>query len=460
MSIEACIPADVLTPSMRVRARLSILGWTLETLGAARAAREDRSLPYTESTVRGWLKRMDEGGARKSTMDAIAKTIGVNAASFFFKDNPIHLATSPTKGYSFRKIMRSREHYLPAGLGWPEMRFANNGNSILDRINTALVVRGITKSELAKQLGMTRSRMWRVFRKIKSWCIKGWFTFGSSLPSHKKLGAFVEKIAAVLKLEPTDFYASNSKTQGWVSILDKRVDKTVREDYEPKFVYRPIRGGIDLDAPKPPKHPGDIILDMIHERIKVLGMSFPRWVTFLDAVQHYNMRRSEWDIRRELREQYENELFLHQIAESLMMDGPEGLEDSERGRELRTKIPGHRRLKLYDYRVNEFVYMCPRDQIGRRQYSDQHDVLTHGSPAQIEEWATKATAFINPSWSDNSGTKLSDVDGRDRFQMLDPFVVPHPIPHGLETDLERKQGFEKRPLWPMLRLPDNRPDTN
>lgn len=458
MSIEACIPADVLTPSMRVRARLSILGWTLETLGAARAAREDRSLPYTESTVRGWLKRMDEGGARKSTMDAIAKTLGVNAASFFFKDNPLHLATSPTKVYTYRKDFRSKEHCLPPGLGWPEVRFANNGNTIMDRINVALLVRGVTKVELAKHLGMARSKMWRAMRKLTK-LGKKWFVLSEAIPLHRRLGSLVSKIAEYLGLESADFFPGASKTAGWASILDRRVDKTVKIDYQPEYVRPPIRGGIDLTAPKPPKHPGDVILDMIHERLRVLGMKFPQWVPFLDAVQHYNMRRDEIHMRRELREYHENELFLHQIAESLMMDSIEGLRDTDEGRKLRLKMPSRSRLEIVDYRLNQFLFSCPRDMFGRRAYSDQHDCLTNGSPAQIEEWASKAKAFISPVWAKWQGPKLSDVDGRDRHQFLAPMCVPDP--NFLKSELRCERKFEKRPLWPMLRIPDpDRPDAD
>ena len=449
MTATCAIPPDVLTPSMRVRARLKILGWTIETLGAARAAREDRQFPYTEGTVRGWLKRMDLGVATKRTMDAIAKTVGVNSASFFTRDNPMHLVTSPTKDYTHRYgWLRSKEYILPAGMGWPKPKVkARQSDTMLTRIEVAMSVRGVSREQVAKKIGVGRTKFWRTWRRIKSWILRGFVCFGSRSFEHRKLNALIGKIAGALDLDINDLYPTKSGKEGWFKILDPRVSRFRGE--EPYVWTSRQPGSVFMREPAAP-HPGDALYDMMMERIKALDLDYPTWIRFLDAVQHYNLSRTKVDIRREIREQYENPLFLKQLAEALFLDGPDDLEDSERGRKLRSKPASRAKLELYAHRFKEFDRLCAH-KYGRRVYSDEHDITYHGSAAQIEEWCSKAQAFLDPGWVDHwTGFSLSMVDARERWNGWQADIQANERWYRRELRRERSLGLIKRPLWPIL----------
>ena len=194
----------------------------------------------------------------------------------------------------------------------------------------------------------------------------------------------------------------------------------------------------------------DALYDMMMERIKALDLDYPTWIRFLDAVQHYNLSRTKVDIRREIREQYENPLFLKQLAEALFLDGPEGLEDSDLGRKLRSEPASRAKLELYAHRFKEFDRLCDHS-YGRRKYSDEHDITYHGSAAQIEEWCSKAQAFLDPEWVDHwSGFSLSMVDARERWNGWQADIQVNERWYRRELRHERSLGLIRRPLWPIL----------
>lgn len=337
-----CIPADVLTPAMRVRTRLRLLGWSIETLGAARAAREGRTMPYTEGTVRGWLRRMDEGRARRSTLDAIAKTIGVNSGSFFASDNPKHLLTSPTKGYTPVKLK-----HVPAGMFWPKAKKAadrSRTDVLTERLRVALMVRGMSLRDAMKALGISRARFWRVWRLVKRY-----FNIGRRKSDGSRLEnaamQLIEKLCELCNICP-ERIRNRADVNVWSMILDPR-----REDYSPYHVTDIDYIELDEDIPPPPVvlSPLKQFLAIVEERMAVLELTWAKLGRIMDAVQYSRYTRNGMnDFLEETWAKWENPLFRVQLASALMLDGPQDFANTPEAAERRAEKPSRGMYEIFE----------------------------------------------------------------------------------------------------------------
>lgn len=371
-----------LKPSQRVRLRLKLLGWSMRTLGAARAQREKRATPYRESTVRAWLKALDEGRLDEPTKIAIAGALGLNK-TFYDTRDPLLIVKAPTRwfrrppvedfSHKPEEIVENKLKRSMADIEWPRDVSRNMKSDLRMRLRlrTAANLRGLKDRDLARMVGLSRRGMWKSVDRMDR-------TFGK--PS-KARGArqfqsygtdlrVMHVLCKTLNLPVTIF--QYMALDPWRNILDPSqpgyIDRGLIERLPKARTYRDLSlivGGQDV--------PDEVVytaeqrwsisyFERVNQRMKTLGLSYTDLGVLIAGVIYANHKIDDARAREFVKDARTDKLKQRQLAAALLLEDVEDpFGDSPTATRNRAKAPGRDVLKLTLYRLRQFFPRRKRD---------------------------------------------------------------------------------------------------